>query len=240
MNGRLLYVGAVAAAAALLVASCVGDTPNTSPTTQGPDGSTSDEPSPDTGAPDDAAAPGDSSVVEEITDGGGLPEEDEDAGLDDDAGIDAGPACGSLTPGPYVDTTCATFFTTPTGGSLTTTTYQLAGVTVLGAPAFCSGTYQVYEHRGMLKVTATNNATARFEFVDYYRKDGSALRPTSVRYDVDVTASGTTLTYSPTACATRAAPSSASYWIGTNGGKKQITLKLPYGTGSALYRFVQL
>ena len=56
------------------------------------------------------------------------------------------------------------------------------------------------------------------EFLDKYKKTGITLgRPTTNRYDVTVSASGTTLTYASQAT---------------------ITLRLPYGTGNAYFYFV--
>lgn len=249
-RARLLVATIVLAAGAAAVAACVGDEDTASP---GADGGT---PEASTGTPDTSTSSADSSApppadagadVEEISDGGGLlPEDDAGADPDDgglDGGFDAGPACSTLTPGAFVTSTCASKALFLAGGALTTTKYVLSNVQVLGSPTFCGvgGGFAPYEHRGALEVTAKNATTATFEFVDQYRKAGAITRPTPVRYDVTVAASGTTLTYTPTACAQKPAPAQAGYSVSTdaNTGKKVLILRLPYGTGNANYRFVE-
>jgi hypothetical protein len=231
----------------MAVAACVGDENTSSPS---PDAGAF----PEAGTPDTSSASSDSGPppvdagadAEEIADGGGLPPED-DAGLDTDAGldagVDAGPACTVLTPGAFVTSTCVSRVLINAGGTLTTTDYQLTGVAVLGSTTFCGagGGFAAYDHRGGLRVTAKSATTATFEFLDQYKKAGAIVRPTSVRYDVEVSAASATLTYTPQACAAKPAPAKAGYSVTTDGkGKKVLILRLPYGTGYANYRFTEL
>lgn len=245
-RSRLALLSLVLVSGSVAVVACVGDD-DSNPAT--PDGGAL----PEASTPDTSTTSGDSAPppvdagpdAEDITDGGGLPPED-DAGLDPDAsldaGFDAGPACTVLTPGAFVKSTCVSRVLLNTGGTLTTTSYVLTNVAVLGSTTFCGagGTFVPYDHRGALKVTATSATTATFEFLDQYKKSGVLVRPTSVRYDVDVSAASATLTYTPKACAQKPAPAKAGYSVGTDvNGKKTLILRLPYGTGSANYRFVE-
>lgn len=234
------------AVGALVFVACDDDSGTT--TTQTPDGSVTFDGSttqPDPSTTDGAVIVDAGPDGEDITDGGGLPPED-DAGLTDpDGGYDAGPSCALLTPGAFQQTSCSSRLPFLSGGVLTTANYQLANVVVLGSKTFCDpdgGTYTPYEHRGALEVTATSPTAATFEFLDQYRKVGGiVVRPTTVRYDVAVSASAATLTYTPEACAAKPAPGTAGYSVGTNAsGKKTLTLRLPYGSGTALFRYVEL
>lgn len=244
----LFVSSSVAAGAAALVVACVDDTsPAVSPTPDGAaplDSSSTQPPGNDGGTATTDGATDAGPDAEEIVDGGGtLPEED--AGPDTDAGFDAGPACASLTTGAFVDTSCATLAPFLKGGSLETANYNLESVTVLGDKTFCGdgGRYVPFEHRGRLEVTATSATSATFEFLDQYRKkSGIVIRPTSVRYDVSVAASATTLTFTPQACAAHAPPATAIFSSGVNPAtlKRTLILRLPYGTGAALYRYVEL
>jgi len=180
---------------------------------------------------------------EEIADGGGtLPEED--GGLTDpDGGFDAGPACATLTTGAFVDSTCQIRIPIMGGGVLTTTNYQLVGVAVLGARTFCAdrdGGFQGLQHRGALEVTAATANTATFEFVDQYRRT-QLTRPSTRRYDVAVTAAGNGLVFTAQPCAAQTPPTTATYTVGVVPGslKKTITLRLPYGSGFALYQYAE-
>lgn len=244
-RARLFLASVAFLSGSVAIAACVGDEDTSS---SAPDGGT---PEASTGTPDTSTTSSDSSSpvdagpdVEVIADGGGLPPED-DAGLDPDAsldaGFDAGPACTVLTPGAFVTSGCVSKALAPQGGTLTTTSYVLTNVGVLGSIAFCGGGgFVAYDHRGALKVTATSATTATFEFIDQYKKAGAIARPTSVRYDVAVSASGSTLTYTPKDCAQKPAPAQAAYTVTTDGmGKKVLILRLPYGTGNANYRFVE-
>jgi hypothetical protein len=185
--------------------------------------------------------------AEEIGDGGGLPPEEDDSGLTDpDGGFDAGAACAVLTTGAFVNTQCSSRVQLMAGGALTTTNYQLASVVVIGSPTFCGNVgdagYKEFLHRGALEVTADTPTTGTFEFVDQYRRPGAlVVRATTVRYDVKVTAAGNGLVYTAQPCATKAAPPSATFTISAVAGsnKKAIVLRLPYGTGFALYRYVE-
>lgn len=234
--GRGASIFAISACAAGLVAACSSDDSSTSPVaTPAADGSTTD-PIPEPDASSGLADAG----GEVIAEGGGLLPEDPDAGPDTDAGVDAGPACGPVLAGGYSPSTCSNRVATFTGGALTTTTYTLSSVTVLGTSTFCSSTFTTYDHRGGLKVTATSPSAATFELIDGYRKPVIPFKlPTSYRYDAQVAASGTLLTYTAGACATKPAPATASYSVGVDNGRKTIILRLPYGTGTALYRFVE-
>lgn len=236
------------AAGAFVFAACDDDT-GTAPTTPdantvGFDSSTTPPSSSDGQVPADLDAGAD---AEEIGDGGGLPPEEDDGGLTDlDGGFDAGAACAVLTTGAFVNTTCSARVAAMTGGALTTTNYQLASVVVIGSATFCNNIgdagYKEFQHRGALEVTADSPTTGTFEFVDQYRRQGAiVIRPTTVRYDVKVTAAGNGLVYTAQPCATRAAPPSSTFTVGVVAGsnKKTITLRLPYGTGFALYRYVE-
>ena len=244
-NTRVFLITSLVTAGIVAVAACGGDDDN-SPVDPGvPDGSSTpdtSQPTADTGTgtPDTSAPPADSGsdAGEEITDGGGLPPED-DAGVDLDAGFDAGPACGTLVPGAYSASSCVSRLALMSGGALTTTTYTLEKVTVQGSVSFCSMTFASYDHRGALKVTASSASAATFEFWDLYKKAGAIARPTSVRYDVDVAATGSSLAFTPKTCEAKPAPAGAMYSVGDAAGKKVLTLRLPYGKGFALYRFVE-
>lgn len=243
----LILLTTSVAATAFVFAACddsnVVSIPDPDGSAAAPDGSS---PQPDPATPvDDGAAPVDAGPdAEDITDGGGLPPEDDGGTTDLDGGFDAGPTCAVLTTGAWHQTTCSSRSAILAGGTLTTTNYRLASVTVLGSKTFCGvgGGYVPYEHRGAVEVTATSATTATFEFLDQYRKVSATLtRPTSVRYDVAVSASGGQLTYTPQACAAKAAPGTAGFTVGVlaANGKKTLTLRLPYGTGSALYTYVE-
>lgn len=248
---RLVLASLALVSGSMAVAACVGDEESSS---SSPDAGTFPEagtgtPDTSTGSSDSGQPPVDAGPdAEDIADGGGLPPED-DAGVDPDpdagldAGFDAGPACSTLTPGAFVTSTCVSRVLINTGGTLTTTNYELTGVAVLGSTTFCAagGGFAAYDHRGALKVTAKSATSATFEFIDQYKKAGAIVRPTSVRYDVDVSASSATLTYTPQACAAKPAPAKAGYSVTTDGkGKKVLILRLPYGTGNANYRFTEL
>jgi hypothetical protein len=235
------------AAGALLFAACDDDT-GTAPAT--PDGATptfDSSTTPPSG--NDGQVPGQDAGAdaEEIGDGGGLPPDDEDGGITDlDGGFDAGAACAVLTTGAFVNTVCSARVPVMTGGTLTTTNYQLASVVVIGSAAFCNNVgdagFKEYQNRGALEVTADTASTGTFEFLDQYRRAGTiVIRPTTVRYDVKVTAAGNGLVYTAQPCATRVAPPSSTYSVGVVAGsnKKSITLRLPYGNGFALYRYVE-
>ena len=234
-----------------LVAACVGD--ETTPPAATPDGSTPEvdgsTSSPETSTPDTDASnpPQDAGAdVEEITDGGDLPPEDDGGITELDGGFDAGPACDQLTPGPFVTSTCTTLVRIPSGGDLTSGTYELTRVVVLGGKTFCAagGGFVAYEHRGALEITATSPTSAVFELLDQYRKPNPIpFRPTTVRYDVTVAASAAQLTFAPQECALKSAPSVVRFSVGSVAGsnKKTITLRLPYGAnGSADYTFTQM
>lgn len=231
-------------AGAVGIAACVSDE---LPVGAGPDAGGLDSATPDTSTPvNDGAPPVEvPDAGEEVTDGGGLPpEEDEDGGTTDlDGGFDGGAACASLTAGAYVQSGCATLSKIHVGGELTSGVYVLTTVTALGSKAFCEpdGGYIAYDHRGVLEVTASTATTATFEFLDQYRKTGPIIaRPSTLRYDVSVAASGKVLSYTPQACALKTAPPSAEFSVGKNAeSKKTITLKLPYGKGTANFTFVQ-
>ncbi len=227
---RLVLASLALVSGSMAVAACVGDENASSPS---PDAGAF----PEAGTPDTSSASSDSGPppvdagadAEEIADGGGLPPED-DAGLDTDAGLDAGfdagPACTVLTPGAFVTSTCVSRVLINAGGTLTTTDYQLTGVAVLGSTTFCGagGGFAAYDHRGGLRVTAKSATTATFEFLD-----------------LEVSAASATLTYTPQACAAKPAPAKAGYSVTTDGkGKKVLILRLPYGTGYANYRFTEL
>jgi len=234
-NGmNLVGAGACVVVASLLVAACVGDA---APPADLPAASASPDGQAPVPAKDAAVPPADAG---DELEGGGLLPIDPDAGLDTDAGIDAGPACGTVVPGRYATTTCSSRAIIMAGGALTTATYQLEAVTVLGSVAFCGADFTAYEHRGGLKVTATSDTEATFELFDLYRKPSlPPVTPTSHRYDAKVVANGNQLTLSPSACAQKPAPSTAAYSATTTSGKKSLLLRLPYGSGSALYRFVE-
>lgn len=242
--GLVFVAGSVAAAVG--IAACVSDDPGATSDVGGvdsgtPDTSSSAPPGPDANTPPVA----DPDAGEEITDGGGLPPEDEDDGgtTDLDGGFDGGVACATLTSGAYVESKCASLSKAHVGGDLTSGTYILTSVTALGSKDYCTGKgYVAYDHRGVLEVTASSATTATFEFLDQYKKTGIALgRPTTNRYDVEVSASGKTLSYTPQACAVKTAPTTAEFSTGAlvDVKKRTITLKLPYGTGTANFYFVQ-
>ena len=228
--------GACVFVASILVVACVGDA-----------AAPPDLPVPVASASPDAQVPAfekDAAIsapdAGEELEGGGLLPVDPDAGPETDAGIDAGPACNTVTAGAYSATTCSSRAILMAGGPLTTATYQLEAVTVLGSVAFCGSEFASYNHRGGLKVTATSDTTATFELSDLYRKPTvPPVTPVSNRYDAKVVANGNQLTFSASACAQKPAPAAASYSATTSGGKKVLVLRLPYGTGAALYRFVE-
>lgn len=242
-----LIFAACSVAAGVGIAACVSD--SDTPAGETPDSSAADSATPDSSTPtatDDASTPTDPDAGEEITDGGGLPpEDDEDGGATDlDGGFDGGAACASLGVGTFVESSCAFLTKAMSGGDLSSGTYVLTSVAALGSKTYCAagGGYVAYDHRGTLEVTATSTSAATFEFIDQYRKTGGNIltRPTTLRYDVAVAASGTTLTYTAQPCAAKAAPASALYSTGvTADSKKTITLRLPYGTGSANFYYVE-
>lgn len=231
--------GASAVAMAALMVACVGDvSPSTAPRVDGTSTTDSARPVPDP-APGSDASTAARDASDELEGGGLLPIEP-DAGFDTDAGVDAGPACVTVTPAGYSSSTCSSRVVSMVGGALTTTTYELAGVTVVGSAAFCGTEFVPYEHRGGLEVTATSPTAATFRFFDLYRRPSlPPVTPSNQRYDATVVASGNQLTLGPTACAQKPAPASASYSVVANGAKKELHLRLPYGAGSAIYKFVE-
>lgn len=239
-GSAVLFALVAALSTAAMVAAC-GDDEAATGTTGAPDASTTDTATPPDPPPppDDAAADG---GAEEIADGGGEPPPIEDAGPDDDAGLDAGPACALLTPGAFSASKCASLLARLSGGTLTTTTYTLTSVTVGASPTACATTFKSLDHRGALVVNATSASTATFQFLDQYKPPGALVRPTSVRYDVTVSAAGTILTYTPATCAQKPAPATAGYGVSTApGGKKVLILALPYGAGgSARYVYTEI
>lgn len=232
---RLGILTACLIGAGMVATGCSDDEAAEAPAT--PDASTGTDAQSEPPA-DGGTTPTVDSGEEIITDGGGLLPEDPDAGiLDEDAGVDGGVACGLLTTGAYVTSSCSNRASLFVGGTLTTADYQLKAVTVLGDKVFCAGTFLPYSHRAGLKVTASSPTTATLELLELYGKTG-AIGKTGKRYDATVVAAGNTLTYTPTACG-KAAPATATYSIGTEvgTGKAQILLRLPYGKGQAIYRF---
>lgn len=241
VRASFLLLTITAVSGALVAVACSDDT--TTPPAAEPDGSSTTPETPDGGGSSGQLPPDGGEGEEIISDGGAEPPAEEDGGLTDpDGGFDAGPACQTLTVGPFVKTTCAaTPVRVGTGGDLTTTTYQLTSVTVLGNKAVCApgGGYEELEHRGTLQVTASSPTSATFEFIDQYKRSGPS-RVGTRRYDVAVTASGNKLTYTPQTCATSPAPAEATYYTGTSAAKKTITLRLPWGASSeALYRYTE-
>jgi hypothetical protein len=244
---RAFLIATSLAGGAVAVFACSDETPP--PGSATPDAATSpDLDGSSTTNPDTSTAPTDSGPVDEV-DGGGVPIEDDGGTTDLDGGFDAGPACGTVGYGAFNPTSCLSGLTLGfQGGTLTTTTYELQKVNPFGSKAFCApgGGYVEYQHRGGLIVTVTGGNTATFEFLDQYRKTPSPggpinIRPTTNRYDVDVAVSTSTLTFTPKACALKPAPAKATFQVGqTAGGKKTITMRLPYGTsGTANYYFVE-
>jgi hypothetical protein len=239
---RLVVTGLVTSLA-LVTFACSGADPSDAAAEidAGADATTADptpsEPSPDSAAPVDAG---------EITADGDLPDLDLDGGAGDgDGGVDAGASCAALTSGAYVDSTCYSSKTLYAGGALTSTTYDLTSVQALGSVTYCATTFKVVEHKGVLVATAASPTTARFQFLEQYTEKTNIpiKRVAMVRHDVDVTAVGNALTFTPAASCpgAKAPPAGASYSVATlKGGKKQLTLVLPYGAkGSAIYRFTE-
>lgn len=230
-------------AGVLAIAACVSDEELPANTT--PDGGNADgAASVDASSTEDASPTPVPDGGEEIADGGGLPPDEEDGGVTDlDGGFDAGPACDPLTAGAFVTTKCATLSPAHAGGDLVSGSYILVGVTSLGDATYCSkgGAYVAYDHRGALEITATSPSAATFEFLDQYRKTGGTItRPATIRYDVAVArGKAASLTFTAQDCALKGAPTSALYSTGNVNGKSTIVLRLPYGTGSANFYFVQ-
>ena len=245
VSARTAIVVSVVLGATASIVACVGDAfsvggDGVDAGTEG-DFEGGDQPVAPTG-PSDAGLDG---AYEEITEGGGGGElEEEDGGLDDDGGVDAGPACGAVTVGEYAKSGCSTIIVRPAGGALTTAEYELTKVTVVGTLEVCGkgGTYVAYDHRGGLKVTATSATTATFEFMDQYRKSGGGLivRSTTVRWDADVTTSGGNIAFAQRDCALKPAPEKGTYTASVDKvGKKVLSLRIPYGNGTAIYSFVE-
>jgi hypothetical protein len=239
-SARLVVTGLVTSLA-LVSFACSGADPAeaTAETEAGADATTSDPP-PDSATPLDAG--GDAG---EITADGDLPDLDLDGGAGDgDGGIDAGGACAALTSGAYVDSSCSSKLAVYAGGALTTTTYDLTSVQALGSVAYCATTFKVLEHKGALVATAASPTTARFQFLEQYReKTNIPIKSVvTVRHDVDVAAAGNALTFTPVASCpgAKAPPAGATYTVPVSkGGKKLLTLVLPYGKGTAVYRFTE-
>lgn len=178
-----------------------------------------------------------------IADGGDLPEfpPDDDAG--EDGGLpDAGTGCTTLTTGDFIDTACLSTEPTLSGGALSSGTYQLYRIDVLGSAAFCRGTFSVYQHRATLEVKASSETAATFAFIDQYRPKNEIIirRPLTSRYDVEVASVRGRLTYnaSETCAGNVRPPTTVPYATGDIRGRKTIAIVLPYGEkGSALYSF---
>lgn len=183
---------------------------------------------------------------EVIGEGGDLPDVIPDDAASEEVGPDGGlvfqPGCLLPVAGPFVATTCSNRLSTYTSAGLVSGTYVLTSVEVKGSTAFCSDVFKVYEHAGALAVTASSPANANLRFYDKYRSQANPLATSVNRYSVDVTASGTDLTFGAPVCAAgTAAPAAGKFSSGIKDGKKYITLRLPYGaTGSAMYRFSEL
>jgi hypothetical protein len=244
LRSKLAITAFALTACAVTFTACTGDDAPV-PAEPGSDASTAPpnpnpDPDPDPG-PTDAGAD-----VEEITDGGDLPDFDLDAG-DDDGGVDAGSGCASLTAGAWIDSKCSSLLTRASTGSLTTATYDLASVTVLGDATFCADTFQVFQHSGQLVVTASSSTTGTIQYLEYYRPKGVLARPKTKRFDADVTSvidgNLTKLELTPTAGCPGASPppSPITYSTGTNAaGKKVFVMRMPYGkSGWARYSFIE-
>lgn len=211
------------------------------PPTPNPTGNTPPTPS----TPDDAGVEDDG--------GGSNPDDDPDSGLivDEDGGYDAGASCDALPLGDKITTTCGTLLVLIKyqGGDLTTTDYDLTKLTVSGSRNFCSGdagrgSYIEYDYRGFLRVEATDAKHAKLKYYDQHaQSDVLVRRPTPLRYDLDVTAEGATLTGVPTACKTNNFPGEnvvASYTAATGKDGKTLVITLPYGrNGTARYEFTE-
>jgi hypothetical protein len=187
--------------------------------------------SPPASAPSDEA-PTDPPVL--ISEDGGTVS---DAGAGSDAS--ALPAvCPPVLTGASRLSTCA-YILPPTGGTIATANYYLQSVTMFGTTFTCRETTNV-DHRGGLSITMNTGTSGTLAFVDQ-AKTGTWSLYATVRYDVDfVQADATTLSLTNKACATRTAPTAVKFTAGvTSEGKKTIVLRMPAGTRTADYRFVE-
>ena len=183
---------------------------------------------------------------EVVTEDGDIPEViPEDAAAEEvgpDGGLIFQPGCASVTPGPYVDTTCTDRLPTFTSTGLVAGTYELTSVRVLGSKTFCANDFKVFEHAGALVVTATSQTEGALRFYERYRSKANPLVTAVHRYQVAATVDGTDVTFGAPTCAAGApAPATARFGSGEENGKKFVLLRLPYGaSGSAVYRFEEL
>jgi hypothetical protein len=248
LRSRLAITAFALTACAVTFMACTGDDspvpaePGSDASTAPPNTNPNPNPNPN---PDPTDAGAD---VEEITDGGDLPDFDLDAGDDDgDGGVDAGSGCATLTPGAWIDSTCSSLATRASTGSLTTATYELASVTVYGDTTFCKEDFQVYQHRGKLVVTASSSTTGTIQYLEHYRPKGLLARYRTTRFDADVTSvvdgTATKLQLTPSTECPGASPppSPITYSSGTNAaGKKTFHMRMPYGkSGWARYSFIE-
>lgn len=191
----------------------------------------------DGGTPEDAAV---------LDDGGGSNPDDDGGFVDEDGGYDAGVHCDELPLGSKVTTTCSPLLPKDTGGELTTTSYELKSVTIVGTKGFCTGDggYIANTYAGYLEVTASDATHALLEYYDQHRRTGPIIsRPAAVRFDMNVVASDNKLNGTPTDCTSNGAPSkfeNVGYTVGADGEKKTLALTLPIGRGgSARFLYVE-
>lgn len=220
----------------LTFAGCTAAAPTITPPTPQADASTQRDV--------DAGISMEDAGLEEVEDGGGLaPEDDAGANFDFDAGVprsnDGGaPACAKVATGAVVTSTCASLLTRFSGGTIPLNAdYVLTSVKVLGTSTFCSGSFVAYEHIGGIHIRAENGQPI-FEFYDVYGRKGIMLKSVR-RWDDKAVASGSQLTFFPVVplCEVGPVPAKADYSVYVNGRTSMLDLRLPYGTGTAIYSF---
>lgn len=230
---RALCIVGLLAAGVMVVAACGGDEESegtTTPDTSTADGSVSNPPTTTEGdgstptTNDGSTSGGDAATV---TDASAEDASTSDAATSDassladasvDAATDAGPACAGLKHGASVKSTCASS-TTLAGGSLIGGTFVLRSVT--SEPLTCPAIYASSDFTGALRITKTSDTAGKFEW-----SVSNLTSKTSVRYDVDVAASGNQLTYTGLACRESRHPASVTFEMTPGATKLGPTIKI--------------
>jgi hypothetical protein len=231
---RPSYFGAFAlviSSAVAIAAACGGtdEVPINGATdaASGTDGTISTEG--DGGAVGDGAASADAEPDGEvITDGGG--------NLDPDAGEDdAGAACNTLTnDAPAIVSSCASIAPTLGGGALVAGKYFLVQVTALGTPGFCQNQFIPVSVKQTIDLTVAGNGIGTAQSITQIAS-GGARRRTSTLDPADI-GSGSPLQATQT-CPPQTGTGPVFYGSGLRNSKQALALRLPYGSGQAIYLY---
>lgn len=231
MKLRLLALCSVATCA--LVVACSGDDTESTPAAAS-DAGANVPTTPQPEVPNAPADSGSSTSNEEdggiITEGGGDPDEEADAGLVADAGADGGtcgPASGN---GAAVASSCSSSLLINGGGTITPGTYDLVNFIVTGNATYCS-TYKPSSYSGRLDIAS--DGQGGFILGERAVRLGG-LAPLMPNKSFTATAGGNTLNVAQT-CGLGIKATSFGYSTGMKDGKP--TLLYTHDSGSATVRY---